>query len=256
MLDAAGANLVYATFLGGSGNGDAMIDEYGWAVRVDPDGRATIVGETDSSDFPTPNGARTTYGGGVLDAFVAQLDPSGATLDYGTYLGGTGTDQGLAVATDALGNLVVTGVTDSSDFPRVDPLPGPGNECANCVQGFTEGFVTVLDTSGADPSFSTFLGGSSSDYAPGIAVVGSSLYVLGDTYSADFPTRKALQWVRGPGANYDVFVTRIDVPETDAALLAIAAIAALGGCGPGRRNRHAILWARAHRDRADQSHRR
>ena len=243
MLDPEGANLVYATFLGGSGNGDAMIDEYGWAVRVDADGHATVVGETDSSDFPTPNGARTSFGGGILDAFVARLDPTGAALEYATYLGGTGTDQGLAVASDALGRLVVTGVTDSIDFPRNEALPGPGNECANCGQGFTEGFVTMLDAGGDEFVFSTFLGGSSSDYVPGVAVFGSSIYLLGDTYSADFPTRAALQWVHGAGANYDAFVARIEVPEPDAALLAVAALAALAGCGPGRRNRHAIHCA-------------
>jgi hypothetical protein len=242
MLDAAGANLVYATFLGGSGNGDTAIDEYGWAVRADADGAATIVGQTDSSDFPTPNGARTNYGGGFLDAFVAKLDPTGASLDYATYLGGVGTDQGLGLAIDSLGGIIVTGVTDSTDFPQVDALPGPGNVCTWCASGFTEGFVARLDPSGDAFSFSTFLGGSSSDYAPGVTVRGTSLYVLGDTYSADFPTQNPLQAAHGLGENYDVFVARI-VPEPDAALLAIASIAA-------------ILCARAHRDRADQSHRR
>lgn len=243
MLDSAGANLVYATFLGGSGNGDTAIDEYGWAVRADANGGATIVGQTDSSDFPTPNGARTSYGGGLLDAFVARIDPTGASLEYGTYVGGVGTDQGLGLALDPQGGIVVSGVTDSTDFPLVDALPGPGNVCTWCASGFTEGFVTVIDASGDAFSFSTWLGGSSSDYAPGVAVVGSSLYVLGDTYSADFPTQNPLQATHGLGENYDAFVARIEVPELDTALLAIASIAA-------------ILCARAHRDRADQSHRR
>jgi len=239
MLDAAGANLVYATFLGGSGNGDAAIDEYGWAVDVDASGRAWVVGQTDSTDFPTPNGARTTFGGDALDAFVAELDPTGATLAFATYLGGVGVDQGLAIAVDPLGRIDVAGVTASTDFPQVGALAGPGNACENCALGFTEVFVTRLDPTGGSLLFSTFLGGSNSDYGSSLALAGSStIYVAGDAASTDFPLVAPFQAAHGETpppstANYDAFVTRI--PEPGAAPLAAAAALALHLLGARRR---------------------
>lgn len=236
MLDAAGANLVYATFLGGSGNGDALIDEYGWAVDADASGRARVVGQTDSADFPTPNGARTTYGGSILDAFVAELDPTGATLAFGTYLGGTRVDQGLDVAVDALGHIHVTGVTTSNDFPQVDALAGPGNACQFCDLGFTEAFVTTLAPGGGSLSFSTFLGGSNSDYGSSLALAGGSrLYVAGSAASADFPLLDAFQPVHAAElpVSYDAFITRI--PEPGAGSVATAAAFALGLLAARRR---------------------
>jgi hypothetical protein len=124
------------------------------------------------------------------------------------------------------GSVHATGVTDSSDFPLVAALAGPGNACANCGLGLTEAFVTTLDASGS-LVFSSFLGGSSSDYASGVAVDGPALYVLGDTYSSDFPTQAPFQPAHGSGDNYDVFVARIAIPEPGATPGALASLAAL-----------------------------
>ena len=221
MLDAAGANLVYATFLGGSGNGDATIDEYGWAVRVDADGSATIVGETDSSDFPTPNGARTTYGGGILDAFVAQLDAdrrhARATRPISAAPAPT-RDSGSRSTRSASSSSPASPIRATSRAST--RCPAPATNAPTARSRFTEGFVTMLDTSGADFSFSTFLGGSSSDYAPGVAVrrhvaLRARRRLLGRLPDA----RTRCQAAHGAGANYDVFVARIEVPEPAAALL-------------------------------------
>jgi hypothetical protein len=231
MFDASGSNLVYGTFLGGSGNGDTAIDEYAWAVDADASGRARVVGQTDSADFPTPNGAWPSFGGNVLDAFVVDLDPTGSTLAFGTYLGGAGVDQGLAIAVDALGRIHVAGVTTSIDFPQVDALAGPGNACENCQFQFTEAFVTTLDATGENILFSSFLGGSNSDYGSSLALDGTStLYVAGDAASTDFPLVAPFQAAHGvhpppDTTNYDAFVTRI--PEPSGVALAAAAALAL-----------------------------
>lgn len=232
MLDGAGASLVYATFLGGSGNGDAQIDEYAWAVDVAADGRARLVGQTDSSDFPTPNGADTTFGGNTLDGFVADLDPSGATLAFASFLGGNGIDQGYDVAVDALGRIIVTGATTSTDLAQIGALPGPGNVCQFCDLGFTEAFVATLDPSGGSFLFSTYLGGSSSDYGTALALEGeNAIWIGGDAASTDFPiVAGAFQPVHGGApegpANYDIFLTR--VPEPSPCGVGLAAIAVLG----------------------------
>ena len=78
-----------------------------------------MTGNTRSSDFPTTAGAfDTSANGGLYDASVAKLDPTGAALVYSTYLGGSSTDEGLGIAVDASGSAYVTGITQSSDFPN------------------------------------------------------------------------------------------------------------------------------------------
>jgi hypothetical protein len=243
MLDPAGSALVYATFLGGSGNGDPAIEEYGWAVDVEDDGRASLVGQTDSSDFPTPGGVDTSFGGGTIDAFVASLDATGSSLTFASYLGGAGTDQALDVAADALGRLHVSGVTTSADLVQVAPLAGPSNACANCGLGFTEAFVTTIDPVEGSVLFSSFLGGSSSDYGSNLTVVdgdsadGAVLYLVGDAASEDFPVLDPFQAVHGmaPGGapNYDAFL--VVVPEADPALAGAIASALVGLLAQRRR---------------------
>src|SRR5205807_2210651 len=92
---------VYSTYLGGS-NADE-----GYRIAVDGSGSAYVTGATLSKDFPTTPGAYQATSGGGIDAFVAKLDPSGASLVYSTYLGGTGDDWGQGIAVDGSGSAYV-----------------------------------------------------------------------------------------------------------------------------------------------------
>src|SRR5262249_45979095 len=96
-VNAAGTALLYATFLGGSGNDAAF---HG---RVDVAGSAYVVGSTNSTDFPTVNAFQTANAGG-FDAFVTKLAPAGDGLIYSSYLGGSKTESGAAIAVDGAGN--------------------------------------------------------------------------------------------------------------------------------------------------------
>jgi hypothetical protein len=90
--------IVYSSYLGGSGN------DMGKAIAVDASGAAYVEGQTFSSNFPTTAGAfKTTYGG-AGDAFVAKVSPGGTSLQYSTYLGGSGTDNVEGIALDSSGN--------------------------------------------------------------------------------------------------------------------------------------------------------
>jgi hypothetical protein len=175
--------LSYSTYLGGSGLGD-----YGSSIAVDAAGNAYVTGRTSSGDFPTFNPIQAREAPGEYSAFVAKLNPAGSALVYSTYLGGIGWDEGLGIAADAAGNAYVTGYTDSSDFPTVNPL-----QATNKALGFTA-FVAKLNPAGGALVYSTYLGGSGEDEGWGIAVdAADNAYVTGWTTSTDFPTVNPFQ---------------------------------------------------------------
>jgi hypothetical protein len=116
-LSADGSTLVYSTYLGGS-NFDS-----GYGIAVDPTtGDALVTGSTNSANFPTANPLQPNNAGDV-DAFVARLSADGSALVYSTYLGGSGGDVGSGIAVDpATGDALVTGETNSTNFPTANPL--------------------------------------------------------------------------------------------------------------------------------------
>src|SRR5439155_25697234 len=110
-LITTGAFLVYSTYLGGSSGDQAL------GIAVDAAGNTYVTGLTLSADFPTTLVAFDTSFNGILDAFVTKLSPTGTSLVYSTYLGGSNDDRGHSIAVDAAGNAYVTGLTFSADFP-------------------------------------------------------------------------------------------------------------------------------------------
>jgi hypothetical protein len=194
----SGSGLVYSTYLGGSGY------DSGYGIAVDGSGSAYVAGYTDSTDFPTLNPFQSDQGD--VDLFVTKLPPSGSSLVYSTYLGGSGNDSGLSragaiIAVDASGSAYVTGYTSSKDFPTLNPY--------QAYQGGADVVVTKLSPSGSSLVYSTYLGGSSTDFGSAIAVDGSgSAYVTGGTSSPDFPTLSPYQAYQG---GVDAFVTKLSL---------------------------------------------
>jgi hypothetical protein len=214
--------LVYTTFIGGSG------DDLGASIAADATG-AYVAGITSSTDFPTTAGVVQQFSGGggskcgtagnatCLDGIVFKLDPTGA-LVYGTYLGGSNDDEAFGIAVDGIGDAYIAGDTFSTNFPTLNSL-----FTFNRGQGFNgsdDAFVAELNPSGA-AVYSTYLGGSFSDFANGIAVDGSrNAYVTGVTLSTDFPaTPGSFQPTCGTNGNCnaagglvfsDAFVARIN----------------------------------------------
>ena len=206
---------VYSTFLGGAGN------DAGRGIVVDAAGNAYVTGFTTSANFPTTTGAfqETPPAGepaGTANAFVVKLNPLGSALVYGTYLGGTGSDIGLAIAIDGSGGAYVTGGTFSADFPITL------GAAQLILGGDRDAFVTRLSPSGAGLVYSTFLGGAGTDVGNAITVdTTGTAYVTGSTTCAaapcstltDFPTTPGvIQAVRPPGEPAgvaDAFVTKL-----------------------------------------------
>ena len=210
--------LSFSTYLGGSG------EDRGYGIAVDASGNAYVTGTTASSNFSTTAGAyQRVYGGGSYDAFVTKLNATGTALTYSTYLGGSGDDEAWSIAVDAGGNVYLTGLTDSSNFPTT---AGTYQTVYSGGSYPFDAFVAKLNAGGTALVYSTYLGGSGGDYGYGIAVDGSgNAYVTGSTGSSNFPTTAgAYQTVSSGGG--DAFVTKLNAAGT-----ALVYSTLLGGSG-------------------------
>ncbi|HXI27135.1 MAG TPA: SBBP repeat-containing protein, partial [Vicinamibacterales bacterium] len=119
VLNAAGSGLVYSTFIGGSG------DDSGRGIAVDANGQAYLTGTTASQDFPTTANALPNLDQWGADAYLVKLSADGSSLAYSTRLGGANSDAGADVALGPNGDIYVTGVTASPDFPSTPNVYGP-----------------------------------------------------------------------------------------------------------------------------------
>ena len=203
--------LDYSTYLGGSGN------DVGNDITLDASNNAYITGVTASTNFPTLNPKQSTNLG-LNDVFVTKLSASGSSLIYSTYLGGTvnsrvtgsGDDQGKSIAVDASGNAYVAGLTTSSNYPVTTGV------FKATYGGSQDGFVTKFGPTGSALVYSTYLGGSASDDATGIAIDGSgNAYVSGSSASTNYPVTAGAFRTTNSGAS-DVVVTKLNPAGTAA----------------------------------------
>ncbi|MEJ6950374.1 DUF7948 domain-containing protein [Natronospora cellulosivora (SeqCode)] len=187
--------LDYSTYLGGS------FTDLGYGIAVDNSESAYVTGFTGSSNFPTTEGAYGPNVGGSV--FISKISPDGSSLEYSTYLGGNGSEEGLEIAVDNLGSAYVTGLTYSTNFPTT------AGAFDTSYNGSSDAFVTKISPDGSNLDYSTYLGGSGQDYGYGIAVDDSgSAYVTGFTVSIDFPTT-AGSFDTSYNGSFDAFVTKI-----------------------------------------------
>ncbi|HEX7297088.1 MAG TPA: SBBP repeat-containing protein, partial [Pyrinomonadaceae bacterium] len=197
-LNAAGTTLIYSTYLGGNNTDQAS------SLAIDASGNAYVTGTTGSSTFPTTAGVvKTTNSSGTDDAFVTKFSGSGSRI-YSTYFGGNpASDSAGGIAVDSVGNVYLVGSTSGQGFPTVN--------AAQPTQGdlfFGDAFVAKLNSTATSILYSTFLGGSGSDYGRSIALDSSTnAYVTGVSSSTNFPTVNSIMPAWSGGV--DAFVTKI-----------------------------------------------
>jgi hypothetical protein len=217
------ASLIYSTYLGGNGSNASGpgFGDSAFAVAEDPSGNTYLSGTTTSTDFPTSTtafqqSAPTAIAEGTV--FVSRFDTTrigAASLLYSSYLGGEAADFGDAIALGPSNVAYLTGSTSSLSFPNT---PGAFQTAGNTS---SIAFLSVIDTSltgNASLKYSTFLGGSQTCTAVGIAADSSgNAYVVGGTHGADFPvTPGAFQGSPQPGSSGAGFVTKINPGGTGA----------------------------------------
>ncbi|HYL37121.1 MAG TPA: SBBP repeat-containing protein [Bryobacteraceae bacterium] len=178
--------LKYSTYIGNKGNDAAR------GIAVDSAGNVYITGTTSSSDLNTVSAYQPNFGGGTAgpftgDGFVAKFSSSG-TLLYLTYLGGS-LDEGVtAIAVDAAGNAYLTGATNSSDFPTVNPFQANFAGFGGSATRAGDAFVAKLSPTGNKLLYSTYLGGTLDDIGLAIAIDSAgNAYIGGATASPNFP---------------------------------------------------------------------
>jgi hypothetical protein len=180
-LNAAGSDLVFSTFLGGS-DGEGAI-----ALAVDENGVVTVGGYTYSPDFPTTDGAYdTTFHGAtdINDGFLSRLNADGSVLLYSTFIGGSSYDPFDDVNVSSSGEIIAVGYTYSMDYPTT---PGAYDTTHD---GITDAVICRLAPNGsgeADLLYSTYLGGWGIDGALRAVLVDDSTVIVGGTGSYGFP---------------------------------------------------------------------
>jgi len=218
-INATGSNLVYAGYIGG------LDADSGLGIAVDSLNRAYVTGETASSGFSFPDGSGigglnsfdSSFNGGV-DAFVARVAASGASLEYAGFVGGIGSDRGTSIAVDVLNRAYITGETDSasSSFPTGVGFAGL-TSFDSSPNGLSDAFVARVAADGLSLNYAGYIGGSLADKGNGITVDGDgNAYVVGDASSDgnSFPGGNGLGVLPGPGqlqrGGFDAFVAKIN----------------------------------------------
>ncbi|MGC4048734.1 MAG: SBBP repeat-containing protein [Paludibaculum sp.] len=193
-IQASTGRLIYATYLGGSG------DDRAFALAVDSMGSAYVTGWTTSVNFPVVNAAQASIAG-YKDAFLAKLNPAGSALSFSTYFGGAQSESGNALA------LTATQVWVGGDSSSPS-LPG-GNGWRNSNGGQQDGFLARYSQTGSLAG-STLLGGSGDESVKAVAVDSlGNVYAAGATGSSNlnFPMGGAQMSLKGA---QDGFVMKFD----------------------------------------------
>ncbi len=201
MFDASGGSLVWSTLYGGLWT-DGAED-----VLIDPAGNVCFVGRTDSNDIPL-RGEEQAVNNGRKDAFFAAIEPGGAALHWGTYLGGSTDDMANSIVQDNAGFMYIVGETWSDDFP----VTAGAYQAAR--SGPSDAFVWKIKPTGAGvfTQYATYLGGTGNEGAVDVASDGNNLlFLTGWTNSANYPTTPGVVQGTYGGGDEDGFLVRFNL---------------------------------------------
>lgn len=183
------SSLVFSSYLGGN-DSDAVGHNQG--MGVDSQGRIVVAGSTSSSDFPVTAGAYADGLAGGPDGFVAVIAQDGSSIEYATYVGGSGADNLSTMFVGPDDRVYVTGTIGSDDWPVTSDAMQPDFGNGSAGGGVTDAVLTVFDPSLSSLEYSTYLGGSGSqggaERGRSIWATDTAIYIAGATDSADFPT--------------------------------------------------------------------
>ncbi len=204
--------LVYGTYFGASFYSPTLL------IATDPQGNVYLAGSVDQTgSLPIVN-ATQTGNVGSRNAFVVKFDPTGTTVLYSTYVGGSNNDTLIGLAVDASGEAIAVGDGLSTDFPLVNPIQSQGDK-----SGLV--FAFKLNAAGGTFVYSTYLG-SAGSYAGAVAADGAGNAYLTGAAVTTFPTTPGVYQSAYGGGAADAFVAKLSAGGQ----LVYATL--LGGSGP------------------------
>jgi hypothetical protein len=197
-----GSSLVYSTYIGGNG------DENVGNIRVDSSGGVYVSGQTGSTNFPgvTSSSIQSTNAGGY-EGVLFHVNSGATAIDWATYLGGTGDDDGCgAMALDGSNNVYVVCTGTSPTFAGVN-----SNSLQPKNGGSDDMVILEVASGGSSILAGTFFGGSDDEYADGVGLDGSgNVYVAGTTFSTDFPGVAGSSFQSSNAGGYDATLTKFN----------------------------------------------
>ncbi len=211
---ASGAgSLSYGTYIGGAGV------EQPFGNVLDSSGNLYLTGRTQSDQNTFPNGEGfaslaipgfdQTFNGGAApqDSFVAKLNASGSTLEYATYVGGSGDEASVAIDLDGAGSAYISGTTSSTE----QSFPVQNGPDLSYNGGENDAYVAKLNPAGTRLDYAGYLGGGGDEAGIGMAVDGTgSAYAVGATQGRGFPVNVGPDTTfNGPSEDSDAFVAKI-----------------------------------------------
>jgi gliding motility-associated-like protein len=215
-FNTAGSALIGATYIGGAGEEPQLLNIAGnipnvesnstnsaapVEVTIDGAGNIWVVANSNAADFPTTAGAYQSTNAGGIDGVIFKMSPDCSQLLYSSYMGGTGNDGFTAITFNNAGNIVVSGVTASSNFPTT-----PGAMITTAPGGTWDGFVSILNPATGAVLQSTYMGTSSTDMAEKIQVdCADNVYVMGRTHGT-YPITPGAYYTSTTG---NVFVDKL-----------------------------------------------
>ncbi len=181
----ADVELTHSTYLGGNAN------DIGADIVTDSAGGVFVVGQTSSLDFPTTAASfQEVFGGSNSDFdsggdyFVTKFTALGS-IDFATYIGGSSSERVCASVVNAAGELTITGVSTSTDFPLANAYQGTYGGGGNFSGDMT---ISRLNSNGDGLLYSTYIGGTLADGCSGVSMgANGEVFVSGSTRSEDFP---------------------------------------------------------------------
>jgi beta-propeller repeat-containing protein len=210
--------LLLTTFLGGE-NKDGMYYT-GINIVQDSQGNIIIAGTTESSDFPVTNGAYSQNHNGNTEIFITKMNPDLTNILSSTFIGGAGNEEARGITIDSQGNIFVSGITESSDFPvSSNAFQNQYGGGTDSPYGSGDAFIIKLTNDLTNLISATFLGGSGHESCSCIAIdLEGNIVISGSTSSTNFPVSDNAfdkTYEQGGFIKDDIFITKLSDDLTE-----------------------------------------